>query len=165
MSADIVSFERELVQSIVNIGLVVADFNSAITRKMLDQAIKRTQELDARVTYVCRVPGSFDMPIVLQDLLEKKDVDAIATLGAIVQGETAHDEIIAATLSNQISALSIKFRKPVALGVSGPRETWSQAEARAEEYANRSVEAAVTLVRARSRLSSGEGSSYPVFAE
>ena len=157
--------ERELVQPSINIGLVVADFNSEITRRMLDQGIKRSKELGSRVTYVCRVPGSFDMPIIIQDLLEKEDVDAVATLGAIVKGDTAHDEIIAAALSDRISGLSIKFRKPVALGVSGPRESWSQAEARAEEYANRSVEAALTLVRVRRKLLNGEDASYPVLAE
>ena len=149
----------------INIGLVVADFNSEITRRMLDQGVKRSKELGARVTYVCRVPGSFDMPIIIQDLLEKEDVDAVATLGAIVKGDTAHDEIIAAALSDRISDLSIKFRKPVALGVSGPRESWSQAKARAEEYANRSVEAALTLVRVRRKLLNGEDASYPVLAE
>jgi len=152
------------VQSIVNLGLVVADFNSEITKKMLDQGVKRSKELGARVAYVCKVPGSFDMPIIIQDLLEKKDVDAVVTLGAIVKGETAHDEIIAATLSDRISALSIKFHKPVALGVSGPRESWAQAETRAEEYANRSVEAALTLVRVRNVLLNGENASYPVLA-
>ena len=150
---------------IVNLGVVVADFNSEITQKMLKQALNRSQELEARVTYVCRVPGAFDIPIIVQDLLEKKDVDAVATLGAIVKGETAHDEMIAATLSDQLSALSVKFRKPIALGVTGPRATWSQAEARAEEYANRSVEAALAMVRVRSRLSRSEEGRYPVIAE
>lgn len=150
---------------IVNLGLVVADFNSEITGRMSTQAVKRARELGACVTYVCRVPGSFDMPIVIQDLLEKEDVDAVVTLGAIVKGETAHDEIIAATLSNQISALSVRFRKPVALGVSGPRESWAQAESRAEEYANRSVEAAISLVRVRSSLLRREVTGYPVLAE
>ena len=152
-------------QPIVNLGLVVADFNSEITRKMLDQGVKSSKELGARVTYICKVPGSFDMPIIVQDLLEKKDVDAVATLGAIVKGETAHDEIIAAALSARISALAVKFRKPVALGVSGPRESWTQAAARAEEFANRSVEAALTLVRVRNKLLNGGDANYPVFAE
>jgi 6,7-dimethyl-8-ribityllumazine synthase len=131
---------------------------------MLEQALKRAKELGAQITYVCRVPGAFDMPIIIQDLLEKDDVDAVATLGAIVKGETAHDETIAATLSDQISTLSIKFRKPVALGISGPRETWTQAEARAVEYANRSVESAITLVKIRSKLSNREKRVYPVLA-
>ncbi len=152
-------------QSIINLGIVVADFNSAITRRMLDEGVKRSKELGALVTYVCRVPGSFDMPIIVQDLLEKKDVDAVVTLGAIVKGGTAHDEVIAATVADQISALSVKFRKPVALGVSGPRESWEQAEARAEEYASRSVEAAVALVKLRRKLLKQEDVAYSVLAE
>ena len=148
----------------VKLGLVVADFNSEITGRMLEQALKRAGELAAQVTYVCRVPGSFDMPLIIQDLLEREDVDAVATLGAIVQGETAHDETIAATLSDQISALSIKFKKPVTLGVSGPRESWTQAESRAEEYANRSIESAIRLVRVRDKISKHEA-AYPVMAE
>jgi len=140
------------VNSTVKLAIVVAEFNSEITERMLEQALKRSNELGAQVTHVCKVPGSFDMPIIIQDLLEMEDVDAIATLGAIVKGETAHDEIIAATLADQISKLSTKKRKPVSLGVTGPRETWSQAEARAEEYANRSVESAITLVRLRTKL-------------
>jgi 6,7-dimethyl-8-ribityllumazine synthase len=141
------------VNSIIKLAIVVAEFNSEITERMLEQALKRSNELGVQVTHVCKVPGSFDMPIIIQDLLEMEDVDAIATLGAIVKGETAHDEIIAAALADQISKLSTKMRKPVSLGVSGPRETWSQAEARAEEYANRSVESAITLVRLRTKLS------------
>jgi len=153
------------VPPVVNLALVVADFNHEITTRMLDQSIKRSKELGARITYVCKVPGSFDMPLVVQDLLEKQDVDAVATLGAIVKGETGHDEVIASALSEKISELSVKFRKPITLGVSGPRETWAQAEARAEEYANRSVEAALALLRVRSSLSGGNIAKYPVIAE
>jgi 6,7-dimethyl-8-ribityllumazine synthase len=149
----------------INLGIVVAEFNAEITGKMLEQALKRSKELGAQVTYICKVPGSFDMPIIIQDLLEKEDVDGVATLGAIIKGETGHDETIAATLTDQISALSVKFRKPVALGVSGPRESWTQAEARAQEYANRSVESAIRLVKVRRKLSKREEGTYPVLAD
>ena len=149
----------------VNLAIVVAQFNSEITQKMLEQALKRSNELGATVTYICKVPGSFDMPIIIQDLLEKENVDAVATLGAILQGETAHDQIIAATLSNQISALSTKLRKPVTLGVSGPRENVHQAQARAEEYATRSVEAAVKMVKLRKDISKQNDQTRPVIAE
>ena len=150
--------------SMIRLAIVVAEFNSEITERMLEQALKRSNELGAQVTHICRVPGSFDMPIIIQDLLEMKDVDAVVTLGAIVKGETAHDEIIAATLSHQISKLSTKMRKPVSLGVSGPRQNWNQAETRAEEYANRSVESAITLVKVRATLSK-QSSHYPVIVD
>lgn len=131
----------------IRIAVVVAEFNSEITEKMLNQALKRSKELGAITTYICKVPGSFDMPLIIQTLLEKEDVDAVVTLGAIVKGDTAHDEVIANSLAQQTSTLSVRYQKPVTLGVSGPSMTWEQATERAEEYANRSVDAAVKMVR------------------
>jgi 6,7-dimethyl-8-ribityllumazine synthase len=133
----------------IKLGIVVAEFNSEITHKMLDQALKHAAELKANTTYVCKVPGAYDMPLAVQLLLEKKDVDAVVTLGAIVKGETKHDEVIAYSLASKAANLSLQHRKPVTLGVSGPSMTWEQASARAEEYANRSVESAVRMVRLR----------------
>ena len=131
----------------IKLGIVVAEFNSEITHKMLDQALKHAAELKANTTYVCKVPGAYDMPLVVQMLLEKEDVDAVVTLGAIVKGDTAHDEVIAHSLASNAAHLSLQHRKPVTLGVSGPAMTWKQATARAEEYANRSVESAVKMVQ------------------
>jgi len=114
---------------------------------MLDQALKHAAKLNAKLTYVCKVPGAYDMPLMIQILLEKDDVDAVVTLGAIVKGETGHDQVIANALASKASELSLRYRKPVTLGVSGPSMTSEQAAERAEEYANRSVESAVKMVR------------------
>lgn len=153
-------------ESDIKLAIVVAEFNSEITEKMLKQALKRSAELKAQTTYVCKVPGSYDMPLMIQNLLEKDDVDAIVTLGAIVKGETKHDEVIADILAGKAAELSLRFRKPVTLGVSGPSMTWEQATARIEEYANRSVDAAVKMLfREREARKARDNPSYPVVIE
>ena len=43
----------------------------------------------------CFIPGVFDMPIIVEEMLKKKNVDAIVTLGAVIKGETGHDKVIA----------------------------------------------------------------------
>jgi 6,7-dimethyl-8-ribityllumazine synthase len=131
---------------------------------MLKQALKRSSQLRAAVTYVCKVPGSYDMPLVVQALLEKDDVDAVVTLGAIVRGKTKHDEVIAHVLANKIADLGLQHNKPVALGVAGPGMTWGEAEARTNEYANRSVNAAVKMT-IRQRQIRRKARSYPVVVE
>ncbi len=147
----------------IKLGIVVAEFNWEITRRMLDQALKHATELKANTTYVCKVPGAYDMPLAIQMLLEKEDVDAVVTLGAIVKGETRHDEVIANSLASKAADLSMQHRKPVTLGVSGPSMTWEQATARAEEYAIRSVESAVRMVRLRRETIKPTGKPiYPV---
>ena len=149
----------------IRLALVVAEFNSELTDKMLKRALEYSAELNVLVTYVCKVPGSFDMPLMIQTLLEKDDVDAVATLGAIVQGETRHDEVIGHALAGKIAELSLRNRKPVSLGVAGPGMMWEQAEARAEEYASRSVAAAVKMTLRQRQLQKPTISAYPMVVE
>ena len=150
----------------IKLGIVVSEFNSDITGKMLKQALKRSSELKSLTTYVCKVPGSYDMPLMIQRLLEKNDVDAVVMLGAIIKGETKHDEVIADKLASKAVELSLRFEKPVTLGVSGPSMTFEQAVARTEEYANRSVEAAVKMVeRQRKITKKPKKPKYPVVIE
>jgi 6,7-dimethyl-8-ribityllumazine synthase len=129
----------------IRIAIVVSEFNSDITLEMLDNAKRQAERLHAYVRYVCYVPGSFDMPLIVEELLKKKDVDAAVTLGAIIKGETRHDEIIADNAARLIADLSIKHGKPVSLGISGPDMTLEQAKDRIEVVAKRAVNAAVNM--------------------
>jgi 6,7-dimethyl-8-ribityllumazine synthase len=129
----------------IRIAIVVSEFNSDITLEMLDNAKRQAERLHAYIRYVCYVPGSFDMPLIVEELLKKKDVDAAVTLGAIIKGETRHDEIIADNAARLIADLSIKHGKPVSLGISGPDMTLEQAKDRIEVVAKRAVNAAINM--------------------
>ena len=129
----------------VRVGFVVSEFNDDITSKMLERAKKHAKSLGADVKYICYVPGTFDMPLMIENLLKKKDVDAVVTLGAIIKGETKHDEIIAYNASRLIADLSLRYGKPVTLGVSGPNMNKSQARDRINAISVRAVTAAVRM--------------------
>ena len=87
------------------------------------------------------VPGSFDMPAVADALLSRGDIDGVATLGAIIKGQTKHDEVIAHAAAQSLSALSVKHGKPVSLGVTGPCMQERHAYARIRPVAERAIEA------------------------
>ncbi len=142
----------------VKLGIVVSEFNYDITSLMLQRAVEHASFLGAEVTHVFKVPGAFDMPLAIRSLLERDDVDAVATLGMVIEGETEHDRVVASQVSRKITDLSLQFGKPVALGVAGPRMSRAQAAARIDEYAKRSVEAAVKMCR-RIRKASGQSAS------
>ena len=129
----------------VRIGVVVSEFNREITFAMLDNAKKQAKKMDAIISYVCYVPGSYDMPIMVQELLKKKDVDAAVTLGAVIKGETTHDEIVAENAARLIADLSVKHGKPVALEITGPNMTFKEAKDRSEIVPIRAVISAVNL--------------------
>lgn len=146
-------------------GIVVSEFNYDITYLMLQRALEHAEFLGAKVTYIFRVPGAYDMPLAIKNLLEKKDINGVVALGAIIQGETKHDEIVAQHVSRKITDLSLEYGKPVALGISGPGMTRMQGAERIDEFSKRSVEAAIKMIR---RLKESEEKSktssknYPV---
>ena len=129
----------------MNIAIIVSEFNNKITSRMHQVALEKAKELKLNIKYECKVPGIFDMPLIIDILLQKKDVDAVVTLGAVIKGQTKHDEVIANSTANRISELSIKYQKPVSLGISGPGMAERQAYARIRPVAERAVEAVLSV--------------------
>ncbi|MBX8644578.1 MAG: 6,7-dimethyl-8-ribityllumazine synthase [Thermoplasmata archaeon] len=126
-------------------AIVCSEFNEEITSRMFSRATERCRENGMAVTATCIVPGAFDIPLFLDLLLSRRDVDCAITLGAIVKGDTDHDSVIAREVASSVVGLSLKHGKPVALGISGPGMTWKQASDRAEEYAVRAADAAMKM--------------------
>ncbi|HUG96791.1 MAG TPA: 6,7-dimethyl-8-ribityllumazine synthase [Nitrososphaera sp.] len=130
----------------IRLAIVVSEFNSEITLKMLERARSQAEKLGAKAGYVLYVPGTFDMPLAVERLLKKKNVDAVVTLGAVIKGDTRHDDIVAENAARLIADLSLKHGKPVALGITGPGMTIDQARERAQLVPVGAVNAAVNMI-------------------
>jgi len=130
----------------IRIGAVVSEFNYDITMMMLERAKEHAQFLGAEITQTVKVPGVFDMGLAIKKLLEKKDIDGVVTLGAVIEGETEHDEIVIQHTSRKIADLCLEYDKPIGLGITGPGMTRLQAQDRIDR-AKSAVEAVVKLHR------------------
>ena len=128
----------------IKIGAVVSEFNYDITMVMLERAKEHAYFLGAEITQTVKVPGVFDMGLAIKKLLQRKDINAVVALGAVIEGETEHDDIVIQHASRKIADLSVEFDKPVGLGISGPGMTRLQAEERIER-AKSAVEAVVKI--------------------
>lgn len=135
----------------VRIGIVCTEFNETIMEKMLDTAIAHAEFLNAEVVGVIRVPGAWEIPLAAKTLIQKDNVDGVVCLGSIIQGESSHDEAIAYPTSQSLQNLSLEFEKPIGFGVSGPRMTYKQAEARAVPFAQHAVK---TVIEMHNRIKS-----------
>jgi 6,7-dimethyl-8-ribityllumazine synthase len=129
----------------LNIAIVVAEFNKEVTSKMLQVAVEKARSLHMTIKYTSKVPGVFDMPIIIDALLKKKEVDGVITLGAVIKGQTKHDELIANVAVRALTELALKYQKPVTLGITGPGMSDRQAYQRIRPVAERAVEAAHNL--------------------
>jgi len=131
---------------------VVSEFNEKVTSRMLSVAQEKANLMKLKIVYTCKVPGVFDMPIIVDALLKKKDVDGVVTLGAIIKGQTKHDEVISHSSAKSFTDLSIKYQKPVSLGISGPGMQERHAYARIRPVAEHAVEAVVKISKELQRI-------------
>ncbi len=130
----------------IRLGLVVSEYNFDITMMMLERAKVEAEFLGADVSQVLLVPGTFEIPLGVKKLLDMKDIDAVITLGAVIEGETQHDEIIMQNAARKIEDLQVEYGKPVALGISGHGESRLQAQERIEK-AREAVHSAIKMVK------------------
>jgi 6,7-dimethyl-8-ribityllumazine synthase len=131
----------------VKIALVVSDFNFDVTSMMLERAQRHAEFLGAEVSHVVHVPGVFDMPLVMRKLLKRRDVDGLAILGAVIKGDTGHDELIAGPIARTAVDLALQFDKPIGLGITGPGMDRMQALDRIDNAKN-AIESVVRLLKA-----------------
>jgi len=129
------------------LGMVVSLFNYEITGEMSKRAQERAKEAGVRIVKIVEVPGTFEIPLAAKELLEDKEIEGVVTLGTVIKGGTDHDTVVANTVASKLLDLSLQYKKPVSLGISGPNITWQQSEKRIEEYAIRAVDSVVKMLR------------------
>ena len=128
----------------VKIGIVVSEYNFDITAMMLERAQAHAKFLEVDAARVLNVPGVYDIPLGTQHLLKRDDIDAVVALGAVIEGETDHDEVVIQHAARKLVDLSLEYGKPVGLGITGPGMSRLQAEERIEN-AKHAVETVVKL--------------------
>ena len=132
----------------LRVGIVVSDYNSDITEKLLAGALETLREWKVanKNCLVVHVPGAFEIPYgCLKFLMGKKKPNAIIALGCVLKGETKHDEYISNAVASGIMQLSIQYKIPISFGVLTPN-TLEQARARAQGDANKGKEAAIAVL-------------------
>jgi 6,7-dimethyl-8-ribityllumazine synthase len=99
--------------------LVVARWNSFVVEHLLEgavDALKRHGASEADITIV-RLPGAFEMPVLLDKIAASRQYDAIIALGAVIRGGTPHFEYVAGEAVKGMAQVSLKYGLPIAFGV------------------------------------------------
>ncbi len=131
----------------VKVGVVVSRWNSMITDKLLDGALKALNGngiAEDDIT-VIKCPGSYEIPLSVQKMIEHREVDGVIALGVVIRGGTPHFEFVCDAVNRGITDLILKHNKPVAFGVLTTDDV-KQALERAGENGNKGGEAALALL-------------------
>ncbi|MBN2473558.1 MAG: 6,7-dimethyl-8-ribityllumazine synthase [Pirellulales bacterium] len=100
-------------------AIVVSRFNESITSRLLDGAVQTliSHGVAEGAIDVVWVPGAFEIPTVASRLAADGRYVAVICLGAVIRGETTHDQHINQAVSRALAEIGVRYRLPVLFGV------------------------------------------------
>lgn len=131
------------------IGIVVSEWNTEITGALLQGAVDTLKEhgLTEDDIIIRYVPGSFELPLGAQLLLDNAEPDAVICIGCVIQGETRHFDFICNSVSQGIMTLNLEYNTPVIFGVLTPENQQQAADRAGGKHGNKGIEAAATALK------------------
>ena len=112
-------FEGTLCAEGIKIGIVCARFNDFLVSRLLSGAIDAVVRHggDAQNISVAYVPGSYEIPFAVKQMIDRKEFDAIVALGVVIQGDTPHASYINSEVAKGLAQLGLESGIPVTYGM------------------------------------------------
>ena len=127
--------------------IVASQFNARYVQGLVDHANKELCVLAPSATISLeRVPGAFEIPVVVHELASQRKADAIIAIGVILQGKTGHAENLSWSVTDALQRIAVDHGVPV-INVVLSFDNETQARERClENKINRGTEAARAAV-------------------
>ena len=141
-------YSGQLIAKGFKFAVVVSRFNEFITGRLLEGAIDAIVRSDGKKEDidVIRVPGAFEIPLVVKRAAQSKKYDAIICLGAVIRGETPHFDYVASEVTKGIALLNLEFTIPITYGIITADNTEQAIERAGNKMGNKGFEAARSAV-------------------
>ena len=128
------------------IGIVCGSFHKSEVERMLEWSSDEAVKLNLIVGDVLWVPGAMEVPLALDRLLSRDDIEGAACLGIIEKGQTQHGLAMGQAVIKSIIELQLVHEKPVGLGIIGPGAEPAHIEPRLEPHARASIAAGASML-------------------
>jgi len=138
--------------------IVAGRYNASYVDGLVDHAIKELRRLapDATIS-LHRVPGSFEIPVIVRELAIQNEAAAVIACGVILQGETNHAQNLSRSVTDALQRIAVEHGVPV-INVVLSFDNEDQARTRClENRINRGTEAARAMVEIANVLSDLRG--------
>jgi 6,7-dimethyl-8-ribityllumazine synthase len=100
------------------ITIVASRYNKEFVESMVEKALAEISLIESHSkTEVVYAPGSFEIPYLARQVIEKNRPDAVICLGVIFRGETGHADLISASVSDSLCRMSVETGTAIIHGV------------------------------------------------
>ena len=131
------------------IGIVVSEWNEAITSKLMEGAINTFKEngVTDQNLLIKSVPGAFELPLGAQSLLEFNKLDGVIAIGTVIQGETKHFDYVCSGASQGIMTVMLNYNTPISFCVLTDNTMQQSIDRSGGKHGNKGIECAVSLLK------------------
>lgn len=130
----------------LQVGIVAARWNQAITDRLVEGASRRLEEVGVDEITVLRVSGALELPLGAKKLAEA-GCDAVVAIGTVVKGETDHYDIVVRESSQGVARVALDTGVPVANAILAVHDYQLAVERAGSGDTNKGVEAADAAVQ------------------
>jgi 6,7-dimethyl-8-ribityllumazine synthase len=129
-------------------AVVASRFNHFVVDRLVEGAVDALVRhgADPKNVTVVRVPGAFELPLVVRRLAASKKVDAVIALGAVIRGATPHFDFVAGEAAKGIGAAAAASDVPIAFGVLTTENIEQAVERAGTKQGNKGWDAAVSAI-------------------
>lgn len=148
---DLSQYDSEIIPNGADfrIGIVVSEWNDSITDSLCEGA-KSTllkHEVQRKNVIIHRTPGSFELPLAAQWMLEDEKIDGVIAIGSVIQGETKHFDFVCQAAAQGVKDVGIKYNKPAIFCVLTDNNMQQAIDRSGGKYGNKGIEAAVACLK------------------
>jgi 6,7-dimethyl-8-ribityllumazine synthase len=129
-------------------AIVASRFNHFIVDRLAEGAVDclvrhgaASEALD-----LVRVPGAWEIPLVVQRLARSKKYAGIIAVGAVIRGSTPHFDYVAAEVTKGLASVSLESGVPAAFGVLTVDSIEQAIERAGTKAGNKGWEAAASVI-------------------
>ncbi|PKR81582.1 6,7-dimethyl-8-ribityllumazine synthase [Brumimicrobium salinarum] len=131
------------------VGIVVSEWNDNITLNLLKGAKEALIENGVKEDniHVHFAPGSFELSLGSQWLLEKDEIDGVVAIGSVIQGETKHFDFVCDATAQGIKDVGLKYNKPAIFCVLTDNTMQQAIDRSGGKHGNKGIEAAIACLK------------------
>ena len=132
----------------MNVGIVVSNFYPKISKMLLNGAISKLKKNKISNFKIITVPGTFEIPVVVSNLIKK--YDAFIVLGCIIKGQTSHFHYLCTSVINALTNLSVRAKKPIGNGIltcDNKKQAVNRADPKKKDKGGDAAYAAISVLK------------------
>ena len=129
-------------------GIVCGRFNDFFVSRLLSGAIDAIVRHggDAEDVSVAYVPGSYEIPFAVKQMVQRGEFDAVMALGVVIQGATPHASYINSEVAKGLAQISLESGVPVTYGMITADNLEQAIERSGTKAGNKGVDAALAAI-------------------